>query len=98
MSVDKPLRPKETHIAFRIVPSSQDATKEAPTYLDILLHTSTVRQLRLSSNAVLDDVSLVLETMEAFPQSTSEFRGQDIPSVRRAEDEEFELSGTGRAG
>jgi hypothetical protein len=90
MSVDKPLRPKDSHIAFRIIPSTA--------VLDISLHTSSVRQLRLSSNAILDDVSLILETMEAFPQSQVESRSLEESHKDRAKDEEFELSGTGRAG
>ncbi|UZJ54698.1 hypothetical protein CBS101457_004018 [Exobasidium rhododendri] len=94
MSVDKPLRPKETHIAFRVRPSEQDKNAEASTMLDVLLQTSSVRQLRLSSNAILDDISLILETMEAFPSSSSGVKIHE----GTAQDEEFELSGTGRAG
>jgi hypothetical protein len=92
MSVDKPLRPKDTHIAFRIL-NSGATTSSTTTSLDILVHTSTVRQMRLSSNAILDDVTLILETIDAFSRSDED--GQ--PDIVVPE-QEFELNGVGRAG
>lgn len=91
MSVDKPLRPADTHIAFRIASTPSSTT----TTLDISLHASSVRQLRLSANAILDDVSLIVETMDAFPRSEEQ---ESAEGVGRERDDEFELSGTGRAG
>lgn len=92
MRVDKPLRPKDTHIAFCI--TSKDDSKTI-TSLNIQLYTSTVRQMRLSSNAILDDVTLVLETMEAFSNDND----PDSTIVQyQTKEEEFELNGVGRAG
>lgn len=90
MRVDKPLRPRDTHIAFSI--TSRDDS-HAATSLDIQLHTSTVRQMRLSCNAILDDVTLILETMEAFSNDDSSTTIQN-----QAKEVEFELNGVGRAG
>ncbi|PWN94133.1 Pcc1-domain-containing protein [Acaromyces ingoldii] len=92
LSVDKPLRPKETFIAYR-------AQSSSPETLDVLCHCSTVRQLRLASNSILEDIKLVLATMDAFP-------GPDEHEEQRRkgrkdeviQDAEFELNGTGRAG
>jgi hypothetical protein len=91
MSVDKPLRPKDTHVAFRILPPKSGIEATTST-LDIFIHTSTVRQMRLSSNALLDDVTLILETMDAFS------RDEGGSKVHAAEEQEFELNGVGRAG
>lgn len=93
MSVDKPLRPKDAHVAFRILPSNTDTIKETTaTTLDISIHTSTVRQMRLSSNALLDDVTLTLETMDAFS------RDEEDEIAHPAEEQDFEFNGVGRAG
>lgn len=51
--------------------------------------------MRLSSNAILDDVTLVLETMEAFSNDND----PDSTIVQyQTKEEEFELNGVGRAG
>lgn len=39
---------------------------EAPYTLSVAIHCATVRQLRLSTNAVLENATLVVETMQAF--------------------------------
>ena len=57
LSVDRPLRPNETSIVY--------TTSANVVTCDV--KTTTVRLLRLVANSVLEDVSLVLKTMEAFP-------------------------------
>lgn len=57
LRVDKPLRPYDTTITYTTT----------STTVRVEIKASTVRLLRLSINAVLEDVSLVVRTMEAFP-------------------------------
>lgn len=63
ISVDKELKPKEVRKEFTILnPNSSSASVE----LGVKIFATTVRQLRLSVNAFLEDASLVCRTMAEF--------------------------------
>uniref|UniRef100_V5ETQ3 Threonine aldolase n=2 Tax=Kalmanozyma brasiliensis (strain GHG001) TaxID=1365824 RepID=V5ETQ3_KALBG len=63
ISVDKELKPKEVRKEFTILsPNSASTTIE----LGVKIFATTVRQLRLSVNAFLEDASLVCRTMGEF--------------------------------
>lgn len=61
LSVDRPLRPHDTSITYEAVGSSGIPG------VKVSLLASTVRLLRLSANAICEDVSLVVRTMHTFP-------------------------------
>lgn len=97
VSVDRLLRPTETSIAYSIEPPQ-------PNVLNIDIRCATIRQLRLTTNSVLDGVSLVVETMHAFAPVEQSSNSKDTKSLQDFQDgeevppSEFELNGTGRAG
>lgn len=62
LSVDRPLRPHDTSIKYETL-GAQSGTPG----VRVTLLASTVRLLRLSSNAICEDVSLVVKTMQSFP-------------------------------
>ncbi|SJX65389.1 related to GLY1-L-threonine aldolase, low-specific [Sporisorium reilianum f. sp. reilianum] len=63
IAVDKELKPKEVRKEFTILnPNSSASTVE----LGVKIFATTVRQLRLSVNAFLEDASLVCQTMAQF--------------------------------
>ncbi|KAN0063960.1 hypothetical protein ACQY0O_003566 [Thecaphora frezii] len=76
ISVDKELRPKDTRKEFLILPASpisedgrhhaDDAMYEQRVELGVKIFATTVRQLRLSVNAFLEDAALVCRTMAEF--------------------------------
>ncbi|GAC98373.1 threonine aldolase [Pseudozyma hubeiensis SY62] len=63
ISVDKELKPKEVRKEFSILPSSASS---GTVELGVKIFATTVRQLRLSVNAFLEDASLVCRTMAEF--------------------------------
>lgn len=90
LAVDRELKPRESFVSYRI------DSANTPAVLDIRIQCRTVRQLRLAANALLDNVSLVVATMDAFtPEKPS---GTNVRQVDGIPEQEFELSGTGRAG
>ncbi|KAK0541393.1 hypothetical protein OC835_000184 [Tilletia horrida] len=64
LQVDRQLRPKEVTVIYSVEGSD----------VVVKIDTTTVKQLRLSVNAVLENASLVTKTIEAFsgPPSTSQ--------------------------
>lgn len=73
LKVDKPLRPYDTSISYW--------TNSTVVYVEV--KASTVRLLRLSVNAILDDVSLVVRTMEAFP---GPLRAHEVEAMKQTQD------------
>ncbi|PWY96975.1 hypothetical protein BCV70DRAFT_196364 [Testicularia cyperi] len=63
ISVDRELKPKEVRKEFTILNSS---TANAPVEMGVKIFATTVRQLRLSVNAFLEDAALVCRTMAQF--------------------------------
>lgn len=91
ISVDKELKPKEVRKEFTILTrSSSSATVE----LGVKIFATTVRQLRLSVNAFLEDASLVCRTMAEFDPLQ---KGIDELSKMHLEDE-LEQGSVGVAG
>lgn len=68
LSVDKPLRPRDTRIVYEAARMEEQGG--APC-VRVKVETSTVRLLRLTGNAVCEDVALVVRTMQAFPGKAS---------------------------
>lgn len=69
ISVDKELKPKEVRKEFSILnPSSPSATEDehGRVELAVKIFATTVRQLRLSVNAFLEDAALICRTMGEF--------------------------------
>lgn len=91
ISVDKELKPKEVRKEFSILPpSASSETVE----LGVQIFATTVRQLRLSVNAFLEDASLVCRTMAEFDPLK---RGIDEVSRLQLESE-LEQGSVGVAG
>ncbi|PWN18952.1 hypothetical protein BCV69DRAFT_284561 [Microstroma glucosiphilum] len=84
LSVDKPLRPNDTSIKYEPRAAS----------LSVELKTSTVRLLRLAGNSLLEDVALVLRTMQAFPGPGGVGAGKRVEGVVLHQQE----TGEGAAG
>jgi hypothetical protein len=92
LRIDKELKPNDSFTAYKI------DKEQSPNTLDIRISCTSVRQLRLSTNALMDSVALVVETIGAFG-ATAAKQDSIVASDRLAmADGEFELSGTGRAG
>ncbi|CAO1623206.1 unnamed protein product [Sympodiomycopsis kandeliae] len=72
LRVDKPLRPYDTTITY----STQS------TNVNVQLKTSTVRLMRLAVNAILEDISLICKTMEAFP---GPLRAHEVESLQQSQ-------------
>lgn len=88
LSIDKELKPIDSSIRYRI-------TDQTPEIVDIQINCRSIRQLRLTTNALMDSISLVIATMEAFtPESQQSIKQTSEPIIEA----EFELNGTGRAG
>ncbi|EPQ28059.1 uncharacterized protein PFL1_04386 [Pseudozyma flocculosa PF-1] len=66
ISVDKELRPKDTRKEFTILPASPSVDQQERVDLGVKIFATTVRQLRLSVNAFLEDAALVCRTMAEF--------------------------------
>lgn len=88
LSVDKELKPIDSSIRYRITEQTSDI-------VDIQINCRSIRQLRLTTNALMDSISLVIATMEAFTPESQQSNNQLPPPITEAE---FELNGTGRAG
>ncbi|KAJ9475345.1 Low specificity L-threonine aldolase [Pseudozyma hubeiensis] len=91
ISVDKELKPKEVRKEFSILPSSASS---GTVELGVKIFATTVRQLRLSVNAILEDASLVCRTMAEFDPLK---RGIDEVSRLQLESE-LEQGSVGVAG
>ncbi|PWN33493.1 Pcc1-domain-containing protein [Meira miltonrushii] len=88
LSVDKELKPIDSTIRYRITEQTSDI-------VDIQINCRSIRQLRLTTNALMDSISLVIATMEAFTPESQQSTQQPSQPITEAE---FELNGTGRAG
>lgn len=88
LSIDKELKPTDSSIRYRI-------TEQTPLIVDIQINCRSIRQLRLTTNALMDSISLVIATMEAFLPQSQQTIDQSPQPITEAE---FELNGTGRAG
>ncbi|KAE8210352.1 hypothetical protein CF327_g5769 [Tilletia walkeri] len=63
LRVDRQIRPKEVAVAYEVSGSDVIVTIDA----------TSVRQLRLSVNAALENAALIVKTMDAFGPSSSAF-------------------------
>lgn len=67
ISVDKELKPKEVRKEFTLNPSSSVSEEEGTAVeMGVKIFATTVRQLRLSVNAFLEDAALICRTMGEF--------------------------------
>ncbi|CAO1612627.1 unnamed protein product [Parajaminaea phylloscopi] len=81
LSVDRPLRPNDTSIVYETVGSTGSSGASGATPgVKVSLAASSVRLLRLSANAICEDVSLVVRTMHAFPGPADE-QTQSLPAT-----------------
>lgn len=65
LSVDKELKPSQVRKVFHLAPPNDDGG-DTQAVLRVDIFATTVRQLRLSANAFLDDAALVCRTMSMF--------------------------------
>lgn len=94
ISVDKELKPKEVRKEFTILPNTPSEDGQGTVELGVKILATTVRQLRLSVNAFLEDASLVCRTMGEFDPLK---RG--IDEVKRIQlEKELEQGSVGIAG
>lgn len=94
LSIDKELKPTDSSIRYRI-------TEQTPKIVDIQINCRSIRQLRLTTNALMDSISLVISTMEAFTPELEIGTKQESHEQQNQQpisEAEFELNGTGRAG
>lgn len=66
ITVDKELKPKEVRKEFTILPSTPTEGGDATVEMGVKIFATTVRQLRLSVNAFLEDAALICRTMAQF--------------------------------
>lgn len=94
ISVDKELKPKEVRKEFTILPGSPSEGQQGAVEMGVKIFATTVRQLRLSVNAFLEDAALICRTMGEFDP----LKGA-IDEVKRIDlERELEQGSVGIAG
>ncbi|KAJ1018084.1 hypothetical protein NDA16_004953 [Ustilago loliicola] len=95
ISVDKELKPKEVRKEFTILPGSpSEEGQQGRVEMGVKIFATTVRQLRLSVNAFLEDAALICRTMGEFDP----LKGA-IDEVKRIDlERELEQGSVGIAG
>lgn len=87
MTVDRELRPADVHKVWTIEERPQ-AQPEGNVVLCITIHACDMRSLRVSANALLEDVALITRSIEAFQPD----------AMRAARNAGLEMGSVGRAG
>lgn len=87
MTVDRELRPADVNKVWAIE-SAPQGQPEGSVVLCITIHACDMRSLRVSANALLEDVALVTRSIEAFQPD----------AMRAARNAGLEMGSVGRAG
>ncbi|GAK66691.1 threonine aldolase [Moesziomyces antarcticus] len=96
IAVDRELKPKEVRKEFTILNPSSPRPENETAYVEmgVKIFATTVRQLRLSVNAFLEDAALICRTMAEFDPLTKQ-----IDEARKIQlERELEQGSTGIAG
>ncbi|WFD32545.1 low-specificity L-threonine aldolase [Malassezia sp. CBS 17886] len=80
LSVDRELRPHDIEKTLEVT-REEDGTST----LLITMHATTLRHLRLSLNACLDNTALILRTLDVFSEDGSVRRDADVPAAQELE-------------